>query len=486
MNQKDKNEINQNVFFNTIKSAFSIIYPLITFPYISRVLKTDNVGKINFANSIISYFSLVASLGVTTYAIRECAKIKSDKKKLSKTGSEILSINLISTIVAYLALIIVLVLAHPLENYRLLICILSSSMLFTTLGADWLNTAMEDFRFITIRTVLMQVISLILMFIFVRQPDDYMLYALISVIASSGTNLINIFYRRKFGHIRVTLKMNLKRHLPPILLLFSFLISQIIFTNSDMTILGLIKGDHEVGLYSTSVKIYNLVNTMVASVAWVVMPRLSEGFAVKEYREINRLLKYSLNFILVLGIPCFFGIEIIAPHLINFIAGEEYIDATLSLRILGGAMVCSFIGGWIGNMTMLPAGREKICLWSSIASSVLNIILNFILIPKWGLNAAAFTTLLSELTGIFIKLPYMDKNIKIDKFVEMIKAPIIGGIGIIIIGLVVQNSISISWVISVVVIIVSAIWYLIVLLFTQNEFFMGFAAPVISKIRRRF
>ena len=483
--KKGDSGINKNVIFNTIKSAFSIIYPLIAFPYISRVLMTDNVGKVNFGSSVINYFSLIASLGVTTYAVRECSKVRDDREQLGKTAGEILSINLVSTAIAYLALIVVLIFAEPLENYRLLICIQSASILFTTLGADWLNTAMEDFKFIALRTVFMQIVSLFLMFIFVRKQEDYILFAIISVVASSGANIVNIFYRRKYCETRLTWKMGIRRHLAPILLLFSLILSQTIYTNSDMTILGLVKGDYQVGLYSTSVKIYNLVNTMVASIAWVVMPQLSAGFARKDYKEINRLLKYSMNFILVLGIPCVCGIEIIAPQLIHVIAGEAYVDAALSLRLLGIALMCSFISGWIGNMTMLPAGKEKICLWSSVVSAMVNIVLNLILIPKWGLNAAAFTTALSELIGVLVKLPYIDKQIKIDRLGEMLKAPIIGSIGILLLGFAFKRAVQIPWRVSALTILASAAWYLLVLAVTKNEFFMGFAAPVIDRLGRR-
>ena len=141
-----KSNVKANTLYNTIKTLFGILYPLITFPYISRVLMAENVGKINFAHSVVSYFSLIASLGVTTYAIRECAKVRGDQEKLNQTAGQILSINLVSTLVAYLALGVTLIVARPLDHYRVLICIQSSTLIFTTLGADWLNTAMEDFR----------------------------------------------------------------------------------------------------------------------------------------------------------------------------------------------------------------------------------------------------------------------------------------------------------------------------------------------------
>lgn len=474
---------NKNTFFNIVKSVFGIIYPLITFPYISRVLMAENVGKVNFSASVVSYFSLIASLGITTYAIRECAKVREDRNTLGEVASQILSINILSTVISYTLLGITLIVAKPLANYRLLICIQSMAILFATLGADWLNTAMEDFKYITIRTVGMQVLSLVLLVGFVKAPEHYIRYAIISVIASSGANIANIFYRRKYCKTKLTLKMDLKRHLPPILLLFSMIISQTIYCNSDITMLGLMKGDFEVGLYSTSVKIYNLVNTLVASITWVVMPKLALNFAMQDYIEINRLLKYALNFIIVLGLPCLTGMNIIAPQLIEVLAGPEYLGATVSLRILSVSLAFSFIGGWIGNMTMLPAGKEGICLRSSIVSSVVNVSLNFVLIPIWGLNAAAATTALAEFIGILMKLYHIDKNIQIDNLFKMIKAPLVGSLGILIIGMVAKNVFTSSLTIMCFAVITSVLFYGMTLILMRNEFALGFINPLVGKLK---
>ena len=476
---------NKNTIYNTIRSAFSIIYPLISFPYISRVLQTENIGKVDFAHSIVSYFSMFASLGISTYAIRECSKVRKDKDALNKTASEILSLNLVSTALAYFGLLILLLFARSLDNYRTLIIIQSSTILFTTIGADWINSAMEDFRYITLRTIGMQLLALLLMFIFVRRPEDYIIYSVITVVSSSGASIINVFYRRRYCKTRPTFRINMRKHLPPVILMFSIILSQTVYTSSDKTILGLIKGDYQVGLYSTAVRIYNLVNSMVASVAIVLMPQLSARFAEKDYPEINKSLKYALNYILVLGVPCICGIEIIAPQLICFIVGDTYIEAALSLRILCVALLLSFIGGWIGNMMFLPSGREKLCLISCIAGAVINIGLNLILIPLWGLNAAALTTAISEATGIIILSRFIEKQIHIDGVKDVLKAPLIGGVGIVGIGLVAQLVFKNPTIVSVVTIGVSLVWYFAVLSMTKNEFFLGFVSPLLNKLKRK-
>ena len=210
-----QDKIGKNTIYSIIKSCSTVIFPLITFPYISRVLLAENVGKINFGNSVVSYFSLIASLGITTYAVRECSKVKKDKSTLNKLASEIMSINFLTTIVSYVLLIIVLIFAKPLYSYRKLIIIQSTVIVFTTFGADWLNTTMEDFRFITLRTFFFQCLSIILMFIFVKRPSDYLKYACVTVISSSGGNIANIFYRRKYCDTKLTINLNFRKHMPP-------------------------------------------------------------------------------------------------------------------------------------------------------------------------------------------------------------------------------------------------------------------------------
>lgn len=482
--QNKRASVGKNTVYNTVKTVFGIIFPLITFPYITRVLGVDNVGKVNYGNSIVSYFTLIAGLGVSTYAIRECSKARDDKAKLSDTASQILSINVISTIIAYAALFITLLFARRLDPYRGLILIQSATIIFTTLGADWLNQAMEDFRYITIRTVSMQIISLFLMFIFIHQPDDYIKYAAISVFAASGANVVNMFYRRKFCKTRFTLKIDWKKHMVPIMLLFSMILSQTIYTSSDTTMLGLMKGDRQVGLYSTSVKIYNMVNTIVASIANVVMPELSAYFAVKDYKNINRILRYALSFIVTLGIPCLVGLNVITVPLIYTVAGANYVDAALSMHILTIALACSFIGGFFGNIIMLPSGREKYSLQSSIVSAVVNFVLNLILIPIWGLNAAAATTAVAEFVGIFIISRHVEKEVKIDRLLDIFKAPLVGGIGIAVVAVVVQMFIKNNYAITFVTIILSAIVYAAVLYLFKNELFMQFARPLKAKLTR--
>lgn len=421
--------IKKNTVLNFIKTFSSIVFPLITFPYVSRVLQPENIGKYNWGNTYVNYFSLLASLGVTTYAIRECSRVRDDKKELSEVSSQIFSINVITTIFAYIILFSVLFLFPNLNPYRRVVLIQSVIILFTTLGADWINSAMEDFAYITIRTVVFQVISLLLMFIFVHKPEDYLIYAAIGTFSSSGSNIMNMVYRRRFCRIWFTFHTEWRKHLKPIMLLFVMLVAQTIFSNSDVTMLGLMRTDYETGLYSTASKVYNLLNQLMASILWVVLPRLSNYYADKNYKEINPLLKKSLQLMAMVCLPCLFGVSVLSKEILRLIGGQNYLDAWPSLIILMGSLFFSLIGGsFIGNMIMLPSKREIYFVRACIAAAIINIVLNYVLIPLWGANGAAFTTLLAHVILYLMMRPYVEKEINIGKIKDIFGAPVIGGL----------------------------------------------------------
>jgi len=426
--------IKKNSIYNMLKMGSSILFPLITFPYISRVLLTENVGKINFGLSVVSYFSLIASLGITTYAIRECSGVRDNKEKLSDMSSQIFSINIITTIIAYLALMITLICYKKLENYRILIIIQSFSILAATLGADWLNSAMEDFKFITIRTVVFQVVSLVLMFIFVHKPEDYIKYAIISLISSAGASVTNIWYRRRYCKIRFILRIKWNQHMMPIFYLFVMTLAQTIFNSVDSTMLGLMHGDYEVGIYSAAHKMSNVISQLVASLLWVIMPRMSYYFAEKKYEEINRLLRKILGFNMLLGLPCAVGCFAIAKDIILVTSGFAFIEAVPVLQILMIGYIFSLFGGnFLGNAILLPSKQEKYYMIVCCITAVINVIGNYFLIPVFGVKAAAGTTAVCSLFILILLLFRVDKHVKVKGIGSLVFSPLSGCAGIIVV-----------------------------------------------------
>ena len=404
----------------------------------------ENVGKVNFGTSYISYFSMIASLGITTYAIRECSSVREDKNLLGEKASEIFSINICTTAVSYILLAVSLCLFRGLDNYRILIVIQSTSILFTTLGADWLNSAMEDFEYITLRTIAFQIISLLLMFCLVKSSDDYLKYAAISVFSSSGANVVNIFYRRKFCKVSFTKNMNWKKHFKPILLLFVMILAQTIFSSADQTMLGIMKSDYEVGIYSTALKIENVISQVVSSLAWVVMPRMSFYFAEGNYEKINLMLKKTLSLLMCIGIPAIAGVCALSNEIVMIIGGEGYLDAALPLMILMFSFAFSLIGGsFLGNMVLLPSKNENTYMWICCVTAVFNVALNYILIPYGGAKAAAFTTALSSFLIMILLRLKKDKRTKLDYVVRVSVSPVLCSVALFIycktVGLFISN-----------------------------------------------
>lgn len=461
--------IKKNTVYNVIKTFFSIAFPLITFPYVSRTLLVDNVGKINFGTSFVSYFLLIATLGINVYAIKECSKKSDDRNELSKIASQIYSLNILTTIVAYIALFITLIFYKKIESYRLLIVIQSLTILFTTLGADWLNTAMEDFKFITIRTISFQLLSLLLLFTFVHRPEDYLKYAIITVISISGANITNIFYRKRYCDVKFIIDKKVFIHLIPSLYLFVMLLAQSIFSNVDVTMLGIIKGNYDVGIYSTAHKISNIVAQIVTSVVWVILPRMSFYFSKKDNEAINELIHKLYNFTITLGLPIVVGIFMISNDIILLFAGSAFMPSANVLKILiVETLLTLLFGSLLGNMVLLPANEEKFLMISCVITAIFNVITNYILIPKIGAIGAAITTLLSTVLSSILAYIKSTKYVKINYFNNTLLSSVIGCTLIVVLCILFRGINNIFLRISITV-FVSATIYFSVLLLLKNQ-----------------
>jgi len=202
-----------NAFLNSLRGVLNLIFPLITFPYVSRVLSVSGIGKYNFSNSIVSYFVLIAGLGINIYAVREGAKYRDNKEKLNSFANKIFTINTYSAIVAYVLLFICLFTFTKLHSYFYCILIYSLQILFSVIGVEWLFTIYEDFAYITIRSIIFQLLSIIMLFIFVRHSNDYLKYAAVTVFATVGSNVLNFIRAEKQHHIHLLLNFNWQKHI---------------------------------------------------------------------------------------------------------------------------------------------------------------------------------------------------------------------------------------------------------------------------------
>lgn len=411
MSKSDQiHSVKYNFVMNFILTASNFIFPLLTFPYVSRILHAAGNGKVNFAASVANYFLMVASLGIPTYGVRACAKVRDNKEKLSKTVQEILIINLIATVLVTATYVVCVFTIPRFSQDKTLFLIEGVNIVLNMFGANWLYQALEQYDYITARSILFKAISVVLMFLLVHQESDYRIYAATTVLAAVGSNVMNFIRLRRYISFKKTGTYNLKQHLKPIFVLFAQSATVSIYTNLDTVMLGFMKGDVAVGLYTAAVKIKNVLLSIVASLGNVMLPRMSYFVNKHDKNEFNHLLRMALNAEVFMAFPlvAFFVLE--ASDSLVFIAGAEYIDAVATMQIINLAIIPNGLTGVIGTQTLTSLNRENQVLYSVIVGAVSDFLLNLIMIPLWGSAGAALATTIAEYLVLITQL-YLARDV---------------------------------------------------------------------------
>lgn len=478
-----RHSVKLNATLNVIKQLCSIIFPLITIPYVTRVLGATNYGKYTFSSSIIGYFTLLSALGISQYAIREGARIRDDKIRFNEFCNEIFTINIISTVATYILLIFCICTISRLHSYALILIVQSFSFILATIGADWVNSIYEDYFYITLRYIVIQGISLGLLFVLVRNPDDYVKYTFVTTFASTGGNILNIFYIRRYMHLSLRFGKRLIKHLVPILILFANSIALTIYINSDITILGIFKSERDVGVYGVASKIYGVVKQLINAVIVVTLPRLSM-FLGKDLKEnYYSLLRKTENALISVLIPAIMGLFMMSSPIIDVIGGSEYIDGNISLKILSLALLFAVLGCYYSNCILIPCKGEKYYLIATIFSACLNIGANFYFIQKYSYNGAAFTTLLSELS-VYVICKIFSKNYVRRQHLNrnVVISTVLSSIVIIFICTLALNIIHNNLMATVVSIVTSGIAYIILMILFNNQIVLDIIDQLKSKL----
>lgn len=463
-----------NAALNVIKTVLGILFPILTYPYVTRILGVENMGIYNFSYSFISYFQLVAALGIATYGIREGVAYRDNKKQMNLFVSEVFTINMISTIISYSLLFLLLFVVPQLLIYKTTILILSAEIFFTTFGVSWICNVYEDFLAIAIRTILFQILSLILIFIFVKTNTDLNHYALILLLSNSGANLINFFYiRKKYCKFKITAQIDWKRHIRPILVIFSTNIAITVYVSSDITMLGLMTGNYQVGLYGTAVKIYTIIKNILVSILVILIPRFSLMLSKGKKEETNLLFSQVFGILTVLMVPMCVGLFCISEDVVLLISGQEYLQAAIPLKILTIAVVCSLYAYMFVQCILIPLREEKIVFQATVISAIINIALNLFLIPFYGMNATAFTTVVAEFATFAIVYYHCKDKVKLVKNKRILTQTLLGSVGIIIVCMI-SKRIDMLMMRVLISIITSVLVYFAVLILFHHRYVVNF------------
>ena len=392
-----------NFIMNFILTASSFIFPLITFPYVSMVLLPVGNGKVAFATAVITYFSMVSMLGIPTYGIRACAQVRDDKEKLSRTVQEILMINGFMTVLVYIAFGVSLQFVPKFAQEKALLWVMSATILFNVIGVSWLYSALEQYAYITAVSLVFKVIGVILMFLFVHDKQDYVIYGGITVISNVGSSVLNFLRLGRYITLKPVGNYDLKKHWKPIAVFCAMTVATSIYTNLDIVMLRFISGDEQTGYYNAAVKIKLIVSSLVTSLGAVLLPRLSYYIEKGMKEEFQRMASKALSFVTMMALPVTLYFMMFARESIRFLSGSAYELAVPSMCIIMPTVVFIGLSNILGMQILIPTDQERKVLYSVIAGGVVDLILNLLLIPKMGASGAAFGTLAAELAVVLVQ-----------------------------------------------------------------------------------
>lgn len=388
--------IKKNAIYSAIHAVMVLAFPVISFPYASRILMPEGIGKVNFATSVMGYFTLLAGLGISSYSIREASKVRQDKLLLSKFVKEIFFISLFSTFFSYIVFFISLISVPKFEEYRSLLLIFSSTIIFSSIGLEWLYSALEEFRYIAIRSFIFHCVSIVFLFIFVRTKDDYLWYAVFGIICSIGCNICNFFYARRFLDFTIKIKLEFKRHIKPIFTFFGMSLITTVYTMFDSIMLGFLASDTEVGYYSAATKLNRMILGLLTAITAVLLPRLTLFMQNKDRVSFNLLTEKAMCVITLLGVPFVVGLILLAEPLVLLFSGQDYYPAVLPMQVISPIMLVISISSFTGTQILPSLQKEKISLISYFLGAATNIAINCLLIPKYGAIGAAIGTVCAE------------------------------------------------------------------------------------------
>lgn len=399
-----KKSIKVNAVMNVVLQVSTFIFPLISFPYISRVLLPEGTGKVNMAISFVAYFIMLAQLGLPTYGIIQCAKVRDNRNELSRIFNEIFTLNVIITALSYVILAILILTIPRLSNEKLLYFVVSLNVLLGTIGIEWLYHALEEYSYITIRSIVTKVIAVIAMFLLVKAKEDYVIYAAIGVFSSGLAYVFNLVRAREYVDMSPSSFANSIIHLKPALVFFAVACTATIYTNLDNVMLGFITTDTDVGYYSAAVKIKTILVSVITALGTVLLPRASYSVENGNIDEFNRVTNKAINLISLIAIPVAVYFVLFSKECILFIAGDAYGGAVLPMQIIMPTIIFIGFTNIIGYEILVPTGREKKVLYSTILGASVDVILNAILIPKYHATGAAIGTLVAELAVLVYQI----------------------------------------------------------------------------------
>lgn len=403
--------LKKDFLYNLLLTASQMLFPVITFPYASRILGAEGIGLTGFVESYCQYFILLAGLGLPVYGVREIAKVKVDPAAISALFIRLVTLHFLFTLAALIIYFLTFLLITDLRMNSDLFLLGSLLILMNVLSVEWLFQGLARFKYITLRTITIRLITLALLFILVRDRGDVNNYFLLLVFASVMTGILNIIYGfRIAGRPERFSLAGAGKHLKPLFLLASFLLAISLYTALNTILLGFFCGTEAVGYYTAAMKLIRIFLSVFSALNAVLIPRLAFSAASGNSEEYRAIISKSVRVVITFGLPIFFFIMVMSDNIIRVFAGDGFRDATLTLRILALLPLVTGLGQICGQQVLTPMSMDRQLLYSVIAGAIFSILLNISIVPVFAQNGTAAVTIFTEIFVTILLFMYASRT----------------------------------------------------------------------------
>lgn len=421
-----KKSITKNYIYNMVYQVLILVLPLVTTPYLSRVLGAEGIGIYSYTYAIVTYFILFGSLGVAMYGQREIAYAQENVEERKRVFIEIVLFRFVTIFVSSIIYYFFFIRG---EAYQIYYQILLLELIAAAFDISWFFQGMEEFKRTVTRNVLVRVCSVSAVFLFVKNKEDLALFTLIYSIGDLLGNLSLWLYLPKYIKGVKVKNINTFRHIWPIILLFIPQVANQIYKILDTTMIGnLVQDKAETGYYEQGQKVIRLLLTVVTSLGVVMVPRMASTFASGDKKQIQSYLKMSFRFVFFLAFPIMFGITSISEAFVPVFFGAGYDKVIILINVISPILLLMGVANVLGTQYLLPTKRQKEYTISVAIGVVFNFIANYILITKYASIGASIATVLSELLVVTIQYQYMKKEVPFKELISLAWKYLVAGL----------------------------------------------------------
>lgn len=409
----------KNFAYNLTLTLAGYIFPLITYPYVSRVLGVTNLGTCNFIDGIIDYFILFANLGIGSYGVREIAKYVDDKERRDDIFSNLFTISIITYGLSLVALIVCSLTVPSMKVYKPFLGVGATKLIFNIFAVNWFFQGISNFRYITIRSISIRFLYVISVFVFIHDKSDTLIYYMLTTGTVVLNSSVNWLYGKNFWHLSFK-HLHLKDFIKPVLAFGFYLIVCSMYTNFNTVYLGFVSNNTEVGYFTTATKLYSIIMAVFTSFTTVMVPRVAKLLKDKDYEHLQSIADDTFGLIIIFALPIIAFCELNANDIILILSGKGYEGAVTPFRIVIMLLLIIGFEQIIIQQFLMAASSNKAVLSVGIAGVVVGLTTNFIITPKLAAIGSALAWGFSEvsvlLTGIYLvrkllKLSFNTRNI---------------------------------------------------------------------------